>query len=272
MGVCVSAASLNLIIRTSKKKHQESLRHAYQHACKQGRAWEPHLAGVSGVCGCVNCAAPHPRAGAFGLWIRVPPGPVSVVAHFGCVCVRGARGLHLVHERVCRGGATRPGSVWPPGSSDFGRWASRDHVQLWHAPGGQICMLFLACVWARVGVVGDGLVSIETHNNSGDCFRSARVLVRLCLLDLEAVLLPVLTRFGAAGLGGVVSVFWVGRFGALNWCARACWLWCALLSRCWRVRVVGLRGGCDLRWVWRTGFSQQSGTPTAIKLAPSLTS
>ena len=91
-------------------------------------------------------------------------------------------------------------------------------------------MLFLAWVWARVGVVGDGLVSIETHNNSGDCFRSARVLVRLCLLDLEAVLLPVLTRFGAAGLGGVVSVFWVGRFGALNWCARACWLWCVVCS------------------------------------------
>ena len=203
--------------------------------------------GSSGACVCRGA-----------LWLRV--------------CVRGARGLHLVHERVCRGGATRPGSVWPPGSSDFGRWASRDHVQLWHAPGGQICMLFLAWVWARVGVVGDGLVSIETHNNSGDCFRSARVLVRLCLLDLEAVLLPVLTRFGAAGLGGVVSVFWVGRFGALNWCARACWLWCALLSRCWRARAVGLRGGCDLRWVWRTGFSQQSGTPTAIKLAPSLTS
>ena len=63
-------------------------------------------------------------------------------------------------------------------------------------------MLFLAWVWARVGVVGDGLVSIETHNNSGDCSRSARVLVRLCLLDLEGLLLPVLTRFGSARLGG----------------------------------------------------------------------
>ena len=36
LGVCVGAASLNLIIRTSKKKHQESLRQAYQHACRQG--------------------------------------------------------------------------------------------------------------------------------------------------------------------------------------------------------------------------------------------
>ena len=241
--------------------------------CRRGGgAWEPHLAGVSGVCGCVNRSAPHPRAGASGLWIRVPPGPVSVVAHFGCVCARGACGLHLVHERVFREGANRPGSVWPPGSSDFGRRTSQDHAQLWRASGGQICMLFLAWVWARVGVVGDGLVSIETHNNSGDCSRSARVLVRLCLLDLEGVLLPVLTQFEAAGLGGVVSVFWVGRFGAVNWCARARWLWCALLSRCWHARAVGLRGGCDLRWVWRTGFSQQSGTPTTIKLAPSLTS
>ena len=38
-------------------------------------------------------------------------------------------------------------------------------------------MLFLAWVWARAGVVGDGLVSIGTHNNPGICFQSARVLV-----------------------------------------------------------------------------------------------
>ena len=44
-------------------------------------------------------------------------------------------------------------------------------------PGLWIGMLSVAWVWALAGVVGDGLVSIGTHNNPGICFQSARVLV-----------------------------------------------------------------------------------------------